>query len=206
MQRPRRAAYGLFVVALFMGSISTAQAQDASSSSSDFDTRFHFQPNTPQPDAAKPERIPDALKGLLVSPAEAEPAPIAPPAAQHSESPEAGQTSKNSSLHKRGPERPIAVGRAAYYEHSGRTASGEIYNPDALTAAHKSLALGTRLRVVNLRNGKSVIVKVTDRSPAKMKFAIDLSRGSARAIGVTKRVGTTLVAVYKINDSEASHE
>jgi rare lipoprotein A len=206
MQRRRRSAYGIFVVALLTGNISAAQAQDASSSPSDFDARFHFQPGTPQPDGAKSERLPDALKGLLVSPAEAGPAPLAPPGAQHSESPEADQTSKNSSLHKRAPERPIAVGRAAYYEHSGRTASGEIYNPDALTAAHKSLALGTRLRVVNLRNGKSVIVKVTDRSPAKMKFAIDLSRGSARAIGVTKHVGTALVAVYKINDGEVSHE
>src|SRR6478752_7319525 len=99
----RRAAYGIFVVALLTGSISAAQAQDASPPSSDFNTRFHFQPNTAQPDAAKSERPRDPLKELLISPAEAEPAPIPPHAAQHSESPEAGQTSKNSSLHKRGP-------------------------------------------------------------------------------------------------------
>lgn len=94
--------------------------------------------------------------------------------------------------------RRIAVGRASYYEHPGRTASGEKYNPNQLTAAHKSLPIGTRLRVVNLRNRKSVVVRVNDRSPRKMKFVIDLSRGSARAIGISRVKGVARVAVYTV--------
>jgi rare lipoprotein A len=65
-----------------------------------------------------------------------------------------------------------------------RTASGEKYNPNGLTAAHKMLPLGAKVRVVNLRNQRSVDVRINDRSPHKMKFVIDLSRGSARAIGI----------------------
>lgn len=199
MQHGPRAAYGIVIAALLVANTGVAKAQNASSSSSDFESRFYFPANPPQPSAQESDRHRSPLGEFLIPPAEAETAPVPPPAAQQSLGRDPSQTSKNSSLQKQRHERPIAVGRAAYYEHSGRTASGEIYNPDSLTAAHKSLALGTRLRVVNLRNRKSVIVEVTDRSPRKMKFAIDLSRGSARAIGITKREGTTMVAVYRMN-------
>jgi peptidoglycan lytic transglycosylase len=91
--------------------------------------------------------------------------------------------------------RPIATGRAVFYEHPGRTASGETYNPDGHTAAHRTLPFGTRLRVVNQHNGRSVIVRINDRGPPKPNV-IDLSRGSARAIGITS-VGT--VALYKLD-------
>lgn len=92
--------------------------------------------------------------------------------------------------------RRIATGAAAFYEHLGRTASGEKYNPNGLTAAHRSLPLGTRVRVVNLRNNRSVIVRINDRTPRKIKYVIDLSRGSAQAIGI-KDVGP--VALYGLN-------
>jgi rare lipoprotein A (peptidoglycan hydrolase) len=93
--------------------------------------------------------------------------------------------------------RPIGSGRAAWYEHPGRTASGERFDPDRLTAAHKTLPLGTRLRVVNLQNGRSVVVRVNDRVPLKARHVtIDLSRGSARAIGI-KDVGR--VALYQLD-------
>jgi rare lipoprotein A len=185
MQPRQGAACGIFVAALLMGT-SAAQAQGSPPSPSDFDTRFYFQRDIPSPPAREPGQVRHPLKELLISPAEAQTAPSpATPAPVQSQGPETAQTTKNSSLRKY--EKPIAIGRAAFYQHSGRTASGEKYNPDALTAAHKSLALGTRLRVVNLRTRQSVIVQVTDRSPAKMKFAIDLSRGSAKAIGITKR-------------------
>ena len=65
-----------------------------------------------------------------------------------------------------------------------------------MTAAHPSLPLGTQLRVVNLRNKRSVIVRINDRAPPKIKYIIDLSRGSARAIGI-KDVGP--VALYKLD-------
>jgi rare lipoprotein A len=195
MRHGERAASGMLVAAMLGALLSTVQAQ-----SSDFDARFYFPPDRVQPKKAEPDGPRNPIGDLLIPPAEAEPAPITPPAVQESSGPDPNQTSKNSSLQKPQREKPIAVGRAAYYEHSGRSANGEIYNPDKLTAAHKSLALGTRLRVVNLRTKKAVIVEVTDRSPAKMRFAIDLSRGSARAIGITKRDGTAMVAVYRVNE------
>jgi rare lipoprotein A len=90
---------------------------------------------------------------------------------------------------------PLGIARAAFYEHPGRTASGEKYNPDGLTAAHKTLPLGTRLRVVNQRNGRSVVVRINDRVPRQAKFPIDLSRGSARAIGMSSVAPVILYAM-----------
>jgi rare lipoprotein A len=76
---------------------------------------------------------------------------------------------------------------ASYYgqEFAGRrTASGERFNPNAMTAAHRTLRFGTRVRVTNSRNGRSVIVRINDRGPFVKGRAIDLSRGAARAIGM----------------------
>ncbi len=91
--------------------------------------------------------------------------------------------------------RRLGIVRAAFYQHPGRTASGEKYNPDGLTAAHKTLPLGTRLRVVNQRNGRSVLVRINDRVPRQAKFPIDLSRGSARAIGMSSVAPVVLYAM-----------
>ncbi|WP_432823627.1 septal ring lytic transglycosylase RlpA family protein [Trichloromonas sp.] len=78
------------------------------------------------------------------------------------------------------------IGHATYYAKrfaGRRTASGELYDHDKLTAAHSSLPFGTRVRVVNLANGREVTVTVNDRCrPRKIPF-IDLSRSAARAIG-----------------------
>jgi peptidoglycan lytic transglycosylase len=79
---------------------------------------------------------------------------------------------------------------ATYYgqEFAGRrTASGERFNPGAMTAAHRTLRFGTRVRVTNSRNGRSVIVRINDRGPFVKGRSIDLSSGAARAIGM----GTT---------------
>ncbi len=76
---------------------------------------------------------------------------------------------------------------ATYYgkEFAGhRTASGERFNPGAMTAAHRSLRFGTRVRVTNTRTGRSVIVRINDRGPFARGVAIDLSSGAARAIGM----------------------
>jgi rare lipoprotein A len=76
---------------------------------------------------------------------------------------------------------------AAYYgqEFAGRrTASGEKFNPSAMTAAHRTLPFGTRIRVTNSRNGRSIIVRINDRGPFVKGRAIDLSSGAARAIGM----------------------
>ena len=76
---------------------------------------------------------------------------------------------------------------ASYYGHEfagRRTASGERFNPGAMTAAHRTLPFGTRVRVTNSRNGRSVTVRINDRGPHAKGRAIDLSHGAARAIGM----------------------
>jgi rare lipoprotein A len=75
-------------------------------------------------------------------------------------------------------------GIASYYASGSRTASGAAFNPDGLTAAHRSLPFGTRVRVTNRANGSSVIVTINDRGPFVGGRVIDLSRGAARAIGM----------------------
>jgi peptidoglycan lytic transglycosylase len=75
-------------------------------------------------------------------------------------------------------------GIASVYAHSGgRTASGEAVSPGALTAAHRTLPFGSRVRVTNRRNGRSVIVRINDRGPFVRGRIIDLSPAAARALG-----------------------
>ena len=79
----------------------------------------------------------------------------------------------------------IGQGEASYYgrELAGnRTASGERFNPSALTAAHRSLPMGTMLRVTNMSNGMSVLVRVNDRGPFVRSRIIDVSLEAARQI------------------------
>lgn len=78
-------------------------------------------------------------------------------------------------------------GMASWYGgkfHGRKTASGERFNQNALTAAHPSLPFGTKVQVTNLRNGDSVIVRINDRGPFSKDRIIDLSAGAARVIGV----------------------
>ena len=79
------------------------------------------------------------------------------------------------------------VGRASWYGgrfHGRRTASGERFDKNALTAAHRELPFGTRVRVTNQRNGRSVIVTITDRGPFGGRRIIDLSERAARDLGM----------------------
>jgi rare lipoprotein A (peptidoglycan hydrolase) len=68
--------------------------------------------------------------------------------------------------------------------HGRRTASGEIFNAYGMSAAHKSLPFGTRVRVTNLNNGRSVDLKISDRGPFAPGRVIDLSQGAAAKIGM----------------------
>ena len=70
-------------------------------------------------------------------------------------------------------------GRASWYALTSRTASGERMNPSALTAAHRSLPFGTKVRVVNESSGRSVVVRINDRGPYAHGRIIDLARGQA---------------------------
>ncbi|MDQ7033212.1 MAG: septal ring lytic transglycosylase RlpA family protein [Desulfonauticus sp.] len=81
----------------------------------------------------------------------------------------------------------VEVGMASWYGpgfHGKRTASGEIYNMYAYTAAHKFLPLQTRVRVTNLENGKQVIVRINDRGPFVKGRIIDLSYAAAKRLGM----------------------
>jgi rare lipoprotein A len=91
-------------------------------------------------------------------------------------------------------------GTASYYGgkfHGRKTASGERFNQNGLTAAHKTLPLGTKVRVTNLRNGESVNVKINDRGPFHKGRVLDLSKGAAREIGMLG-AGTAKVKVEVI--------
>ncbi|MGB0085781.1 MAG: septal ring lytic transglycosylase RlpA family protein [Rhodomicrobiaceae bacterium] len=75
-------------------------------------------------------------------------------------------------------------GTASWYHEGARTATGERYNPDGITAAHKTLPFGTKVRVENQRTGRSVIVRINDRGPFVRGRIIDLSRGAKRVLGM----------------------
>lgn len=74
-------------------------------------------------------------------------------------------------------------GRASWYALHSRTASGERMNPSALTAAHRTLPFGTKLRVTNQNNGRSVVVRINDRGPFIKGRVLDLSKGAAGQLG-----------------------
>ena len=91
----------------------------------------------------------------------------------------------------------IGEGEASYYGYElagNRTASGERFNPKLLTAAHRTLPLGSKLRVTNKANGKSVIVRVNDRGPFVKKRLVDLSLAAAEQINMV-RAGKALVSL-----------
>jgi rare lipoprotein A len=78
------------------------------------------------------------------------------------------------------------IGKASWYGSEGgsKTANGERYDPQGLTAAHRTLAFGTKVRVTSLKTGKSTIVRINDRGPFRGNRSIDISAGAAEAIGL----------------------
>ena len=94
------------------------------------------------------------------------------------------------------PGKVVQNGRASWYGpgfHGRKTASGETFNTNDLTAAHRTLPFGTRVRVVNKRTGKSVVVRINDRGPYAHGRVIDLSKASAQAIGISGVGSVTVV-------------
>jgi len=88
-----------------------------------------------------------------------------------------------------------AEGTASYYgkaHHGKRTASGERFNQNALTAAHRTLVFGTRVKVTNLDNGRSVVVRINDRGPFGRGRLIDVSKAAAEQLNML-RSGTARV-------------
>ncbi|MEY2828788.1 MAG: hypothetical protein RIQ33_646 [Bacteroidota bacterium] len=97
--------------------------------------------------------------------------------------------------------KPFQTGIASYYSKrstGARTASGKILNNDSLVCAHRTLPFGTKIKVTNLKNGKSVIVKVIDRGPFGKGRVVDLSYAAADSLGILKS-GLGKVEVYIIN-------
>jgi len=95
-----------------------------------------------------------------------------------------------------------ATGGASYYgaRHQGkRTASGERFDQNSLTAAHRQLPFGTRVLVTNLANDRKVVVRINDRGPHTRARLIDVSRAAADRLGML-RSGTAKVRVQAMDD------
>lgn len=94
----------------------------------------------------------------------------------------------------------MQYGKASYYGdefHGRKTASGEIFNKWDYTCAHKTLPFGSKVKVTNLKNNKSVIVKINDRGPFVKGRIIDLSYAAAKKIGMI-RYGVVKVKIEKL--------
>jgi len=78
-----------------------------------------------------------------------------------------------------------SYGLASFYAHGSRTASGEKFNALGLTAAHRTLPFGTRVRVTNVATGQSVTVRVNDRGPFVPGRVLDVSSSAAKTLGIT---------------------
>jgi rare lipoprotein A len=89
------------------------------------------------------------------------------------------------------------IGSASWYALTSKTASGERMNPNALTAAHRSLPFGTKVLVENLNNGRSVVVRINDRGPFVGGRIIDVSKAAAAQIGMIHS-GTAKVRVTPV--------
>ena len=102
----------------------------------------------------------------------------------------------------------METGLASWYGpkfHGKRTASGEVFNQEKFTAAHRTLPWGSRVKVTNLDNGKSVAVRINDRGPYGKGRIIDVSRAAARALGMVGR-GLITVQVEWLPESEKTNE
>ena len=95
----------------------------------------------------------------------------------------------------------LAEGKASYYSshfHGRKTASGESFNHHHFTAAHRSLPFGTSVKVINLENGKNVVVRINDRGPHLKGRIIDVSPAAAKEIGLFGN-GTANVRIEAVN-------
>jgi rare lipoprotein A len=102
----------------------------------------------------------------------------------HAQNPQSNWLNANASIGSQSSGRGFS-GKASFYgnESGSKTASGQRFNQNAMTAAHRSLPFGTKLRVTH--RGQSVVVTINDRGPFIRGRVLDLSKGAARAIGLT---------------------
>ena len=137
-----------------------------------------IQPSAPtasEPGTAEPATGADAVKATL-TPEEVTESPElapAPPAPRVKIVPDVVQ---------------VITGEASWYGpgfYGNRTANGEIYRPGTMTAAHRTLPFGTKVRVTNLWNGRSAVIRINDRGPFVGHRVIDLGHGAASSLGLT---------------------
>jgi rare lipoprotein A (peptidoglycan hydrolase) len=128
----------------------------------------------------------------IIPKAHAEPAPEAPNQTKQNspDQPAIEKQSTESSVNRSAARSANRVfsGKASFYSYvKGKTASGATFNRDAMTAAHRSLPFGTRVRVTDPASTKSVVVRIVDRGPWIRDRVLDLSLGAARTLGITDR-------------------
>lgn len=90
------------------------------------------------------------------------------------------------------------MGKLLNYSHAGHTANGEIFRPDDMTAAHRTLPFGARVRVTDTRTRRSIVVRINDRGPFTPGRIIDVSQGAAEVLGMTS-LGVTVVELEVLN-------
>lgn len=96
---------------------------------------------------------------------------------------------------------PVETGKASYYAQSlkgNSTSSGEKFNPNDFTAAHRTLPFDTKVCVTNLDNNKSIVVRINDRGPHAKNRVIDLSPATAKKLGFYKK-GVTDVSIKVVD-------
>lgn len=154
-----------------------------------------------------------ALSTRGVLPAESEPSDKPPAPARRSETPpiappETQQAPRVARIPEPSQPTMTETGLASWYGpkfHGKRTASGEVFNQEHFTAAHPTLPWGSRVKVINLDNGKSVDVRINDRGPFKRGRIIDVSRAAARALSMVGR-GITTVRIEWLADPEKTDD
>jgi rare lipoprotein A len=131
-----------------------------------------------------------------------------PPVVTIPSSPETGDAAPIAKIPVPSQPTIMETGLASWYgsrHHGKRTASGEVFNQEKFTAAHRTLPWGSRVKVTNLANGKSVEVRINDRGPFSKGRIIDLSRAAARSLDMVEQ-GITTVRIEWFPDSEKSNE
>ncbi|MET7465541.1 septal ring lytic transglycosylase RlpA family protein [Nonomuraea sp. NPDC005501] len=144
-------------------------------------------PPAPSPAATAPSVPASSPTAAAKPPAPAKPKPAAAPVAAAKVKTVRTKTVRAKSTKSKTKSKVLSRGTcgASYYDEGQMTASGERFNPSAMTAAHKTLPLGSRVRVINPRNGDSVTVRINDRGPYVGGRCLDLSRAAFAAIGST---------------------
>jgi len=131
-----------------------------------------------------------------------------PPVASVSSPPETKQSPRVAKNPEPSQPTLTETGLASWYgaKHHGKlTASGEVFNQEHFTAAHPTLPWGTRVKVINLDNEKSVDVRINDRGPFKKGRIIDVSRAAARALGIVQ-TGIATVRIEWLSDADKANE